>query len=208
MKKFDLTNSVVEGTEWFSRLAIVNLIWLLFSLPIITLIPATDALFQLTNDWSNGTTNKSLFRTFMYYFKQNFWSSFKVGLPFCLIAIILILDSWFLNTQMLSSSAGIQIYKYALYTFGILFGLTALYSYPLSKKIKLPVSRLYLSGMVLMISQPIISLGLLISIIVIAIVLLKWPALGFFFSVSLVAWLATLAMEKAYKKAAKNIVKE
>lgn len=180
MKKFDLTNSVVEGTEWFSRLAIVNLIWLLFSLPIITLIPATDALFQVTNDWSNGKTNKSLFRTFMYYFKQNFWSSFKIGLPVCIIMFILFLDSWFLNTQM-TATAGIQIYKYALYTFGILFGLTSLYSCPLSKKVNVSVSRLFLTGMVLMVSQPLISLLLLISIIVMAIVLLKWPALAFFF---------------------------
>lgn len=207
MKKFDLTNSVVEGTEWFSRLAIVNLIWLLFSLPIITLIPATDALFQVTNDWSNGKTNKSLFRTFMYYFKQNFWSSFKIGLPVCIIMFILFLDSWFLNTQM-TATAGIQIYKYALYTFGILFGLTSLYSCPLSKKVNVSVSRLFLTGMVIMISQPLISLLLLISIIVMAIVLLKWPVLGFFFLVSLVAWLATLAMEKAYKKTANNTVKE
>lgn len=207
MKKFDLTNSVVEGTEWFSRLTIVNLIWLLFSLPIITLIPATDALFQVTNDWSNGKTNKSLFRTFMYYFKQNFWSSFKIGLPVCIIMFILFLDSWFLNTQM-TATAGIQIYKYALYTFGILFGLTSLYSCPLSKKVNVSVSRLFLTGMVLMVSQPLISLLLLISIIVMAIVLLKWPALAFFFSVSVLAWLATLAMEKAYKKTANNTVKE
>ena len=207
MKKFDLTNSVVEGTEWFSRLTIVNLIWLLFSLPIITLIPATDALFQVTNDWSNGKTNKSLFRTFMYYFKQNFWSSFKIGLPICFIMFILFLDSWFLNTQM-TATAGIQIYKYALYTFGILFGLTSLYSCPLSKKVNVSVSRLFLTGMVLMVSQPLISLLLLISIIVMAIVLLKWPALAFFFSVSVLAWLATLAMEKAYKKTANNTVKE
>lgn len=207
MKKFDLTNSVVEGTEWISRLAIANLVWLLFSLPLITLVPATDALFQVTNDWSNGKTNKSLFRTFMYYFKQNFWSSFKIGLPICFIMFILFLDSWFLNTQM-TATAGIQIYKYALYTFGILFGLTSLYSCPLSKKENVSVSRLFLTGMVIMISQPLISLLLLISIIVMVIVLLKWPVLGFFFLVSLVAWLATLAMEKAYKKTAKNIVKE
>ena len=207
MKKFDLTNSVVEGTEWFSRLAIVNLIWLLFSLPIITLIPATGALFQLMSDWSNGETAKPIFRNFMHYFKQNFWSSFKIGLPVCIIMFILFLDSWFLNTQM-TATAGIQIYKYALYTFGILFGLTSLYSCPLSKKVNVSVSRLFLTGMVLMVSQPLISLLLLISIIVMAIVLLKWPALAFFFSVSVLAWLATLAMEKAYKKTANNTVKE
>lgn len=206
MKKFDLTNSVVEGTEWFSRLAIVNLLWLIFSMPLVTLIPSTDALFQVMNDWSNGDTKKPIFRTFTHYFKQNFWSSFKIGLPFFLIIIILSLDSWFLDTQIVAST-GIQIYKYALYTFGLLFGLTFLYTYPLSKKVNLSVFRLYLSGMVVMISQPITSLIVLASLIILAIVLLKWPALFFFFSASVFAWIATLAMNIGYKKTVKKQLK-
>lgn len=206
MKKFDLTNGVVEGTEWISRLAIVNLLWLLFSIPIVTFIPATDALFQVMNDWSNGELHKPIFRTFFYYFKQNFWSSFKLGLLFCLVAGILSLDIWFLTVYG-RDNTGLQIYKYALYTFGVILGLTTLYSYPLTKKVNLPIARLYLSGLVLMISQPLVSLGLLVSVGVLVLVLLKWPALFFFFSASVVAWLATLALNKSYKKNAKNQTK-
>lgn len=203
MKRFGLTNSVVEGTEWISRLAMVNLIWLLFSIPVITFIPATDALFQVMNDWSNGELHKPIFRTFFYYFKQNFWSSFKLGLLFCVVAGILYVDIWFLTVYG-RDNIGLQIYKYALYTFGVVIGLTALYSYPLSKKVILPKGRLYLSSLVLMISQPLVSLGLLTSIGVLTLVLLKWPALFFFFSVSILGWLSTLALNKGYEKNAKN----
>lgn len=206
MKKFDLTNSVVEGTEWISRLAMVNLIWLLFSIPVITFIPATDALFQIMNDWSNGELHKPIFHTFFYYFKQNFWSSFKLGLLFCLVVGILYVDICFLTVYG-RDNTGLQIYKYALYTFGVIIGLTALYSYPLSKKVTLPIGSLYLSGLMLMISQPLVSLGLLTSIGVMALALLKWPALFLFFSASVLAWLATLALNKSYEKNTKNKTK-
>lgn len=203
LKKIDTTKIVVKATEWVSNMAILNLTWLLFSLPIITIIPATDALFNVIHDWEAETPSEPIFHLFTQSFKKNFKHSYKFGLPMFLIAAIFVLDIVFLSMQTIPD-AWFQLFKYALYTLSILFLLGALFSYPLSKRIQTTPLRTFLSGLMLAIGHPIISLGLLLSLIIILFILLRWPALLFFFSVSGIAWLSTKAVTQATKKQKKN----
>lgn len=203
MKKINWSKALVSGTEWFARLAVLNLTWLLFSLPILTLVPATDALFSVLDHWRKEETEIPIFRTFWEVFRQNFWRSFKLGLPILLVSIVVLLDIWFFHHYP-KAAAWLQIYKYSIYTFGLLFGLVTLYSYPLSKRSNHSILQLYLTSAYLMIGNPLYSLGLLFSAVTIFLILLKWSGLFFFFSASLLAWLATLAVDRALKKAAER----
>lgn len=199
MKKFDLTNGIVEGAEWISRLAVLNLVWLLFSLPIVTSIPATNALFYVLHLWSHGDHSLPIFKTFWDYFKTHFWEGYKIGLPVLGIVVVLLLDSWYL-TNLASPATWIQIYKYVIYVVSILFSLTTLFYFPLTKKMTVSLPKKVLTGFVLMIGHPLISLGLILASAALIFVLLRWPALLFFFSVSGFGWIATLATKKAFNK--------
>ena len=196
MKKFDFSNGIVVATEWISRLAIANLMWLMCSLPVVTLIPATNALFHLFALWSNGEDTPSIAKTFWSSFKNQFWNSYKAcGLVWS-IFFILLLDSWFL-THLAQMQAWLHIYKYVLYITTILFSLTALYYFPLTKKLRGTVLKQLLTAFWLMIKHPVLSLLLAVSSILLVIVLLRFPALLFFFSGSGVAGLATVFVNKA-----------
>lgn len=116
MKKNDLSSIVVKGTDWFANLAVLNLCWLLFSLPVVTLIPATDAVFNLINKWVLEGQPSNVFKSFIASFKENFGKSFRWGIPLLLVTIILIIDLYFLN-QLMIPSAWFSILKYAFYTF-------------------------------------------------------------------------------------------
>lgn len=199
MKKFDFTNGIVEGAEWVSRLALLNLVWLLFSLPIITAIPATNALFYILHLWSQGERTIPIFKTFGDYFKSHFWEGFKTGTPALVILVILLLDSWYL-ANLASPPAWIQIYKYVIYVAFVLFSLTVLFYFPLTKKLTTSLPKQFLTGFVLMVGHPIISLGLLLVTVALIFVLLRWPALLFFFSASGLGWIATIASKNAFSK--------
>ncbi|WP_028273717.1 YesL family protein [Atopococcus tabaci] len=203
MKKVDTTKIVVHGTEWVSRMAVLNVSWLLFSLPVLTVVPATDTAFELLNCWEEEGPTQSVFRLFAQTFKKNFTRSYKFGLPMLVIAIIFILDILFLSSQSIPE-AGFQVLKYAVYTLFVVFVVGLLYGYPLLKKIQKNTLQTFLMGIMLAVAHPIISLGLLISLIGLFFIFLKWPAVIFFFSFSAPAWLGTkavsLALEKNRKK--------
>lgn len=199
MKKIDLTKGVVSSTEWIARLAILNLIWLLFSIPIVTIFPATNTLFYILHLWANGETTGSILKTFWTHFKAHFWTGYKVGLPIFILLLILFIDRWFL--EQLSSQAGwIQIYQYVLYFLTILFCLTALFYVTLTKIVQLPLRKQFLTSFFLMIGHPLISFGLLLTVMVLLFIFSRWPALLFFFSGSGIGWAATLATKKAVSK--------
>ncbi|WP_445661424.1 YesL family protein [Bacillus sp. FSL K6-3431] len=77
--------------ESLSNFFLLNLIWILFSLPLITLFPATAAMFAVIRDWKLGK-HTSIFIAFLTYFKSNFMISFISGLLFFLFVFIFYID--------------------------------------------------------------------------------------------------------------------
>jgi len=154
----------VTFTEWFSGIAILNLSWLLFSLPIVTLIPATDAVFEVVNEWKEDKKPENIFEQFKYYFQKNFKQSFKLGLPIFIVVIIVIADLYFLSSLTLAVT-WFQIFKYAFYTLMVLIFLAILYAYPLAKRTGIRSFRIFLMGLMLMVGNPKVTISLLIMLI-------------------------------------------
>lgn len=199
MKQMDPTKIVVSGTEWFSSLALLNLCWLLFSLPLITIIPATDTVFELVNQWEITGRPKSIFRHFKETFKTNFKTSYQWGLPFFAVLFIIGVDIYILK-QITMDEAWFHILKYAFYTFSLLITVALFYAYPLSKRSNKKSVRVFVSGFLTVIGNPLLTGGVVLSFIALAILFSIWPALLFFFSVSGPAWLMTKAVSQALKK--------
>ncbi|MBS4178990.1 YesL family protein [Lederbergia citrea] len=98
-----IMNSRFYGlVETVSNFFLLNLLWILFSIPLITLFPATAAMFAILRDWKMGK-NPSLLSSYFTYFKDFFKQSTLIGLCFSICIGILVLDFMFmdeLNTVM------------------------------------------------------------------------------------------------------------
>ncbi|MCK0472248.1 YesL family protein [Halalkalibacter sp. AB-rgal2] len=77
--------------EKMTNFFLLNLIWLLFSLPIITLFPATAAMYAVIRDWVQGK-DSGVIQPFFQYFKVNFKHSFAYGILWGICLFIFYID--------------------------------------------------------------------------------------------------------------------
>lgn len=83
--------AVVTFTEYFSQLALLNVLWVLSAILIFPLLAGTEAVFHCVSKIVNKETF-SLSATFYQYVKENLWKSVKRMLPYFILFLILIID--------------------------------------------------------------------------------------------------------------------
>lgn len=83
----------ILGTRFWS-LIILNLLYILFCLPIITIGPATAGMVKVLRNWSRRE-HAFVWGDFWETFKNNFKQSFVVGLINLVVFPILVYDLWF-----------------------------------------------------------------------------------------------------------------
>ena len=200
MKKVDWSSILIKGTEWFARLAVLNLVWLLFSLPLLTVIPATQTVFIILKMWNDGERlNQSVFYLFKTTFVSCFKESYRLGLPFLVIGSILVLNLTFFFTANIEST-WFFILKIATFLLTVLYIYLLFYSFALSTFRKEKVKNIIEIAFIIMLSQPGYTLMIGLSIMLSTIVFDFFPALLFFFSISMIGFLFLKATEKGYKK--------
>lgn len=82
--------------EKFANLLILNALWLICSLPILTIGPATSAMLCVVRQWKLHQDTSSV-RNFFYYFKENFKYSFIIGILYIGYSILLFFNLYYLN---------------------------------------------------------------------------------------------------------------
>ncbi|MEK3854910.1 YesL family protein [Cytobacillus sp. FSL H8-0458] len=103
--------------EFIMNAFLLNLLWLVFCLPVLTIFPATTAMFGVVREWQNHKDIR-LASAFFRHFKENFKQSFLIGAIWLVFSCLLIAD--FLITNQLNSN-----FKYVLFSF--LFLLSIVY---------------------------------------------------------------------------------
>ncbi len=83
----------ILGTRFWS-LIFVNLLYILFCIPIVTIGPATAGMVKILRNWSRRE-NAFIWGDFWETFKVNFKQSFIVGLINIVVWTLLIYDLWF-----------------------------------------------------------------------------------------------------------------
>ena len=71
----------------------LNIFWLIFSIPIITIFPATGALYFTTNELAHRRV--AGFAEFWEGFKKYFWTSYKWGLLLLISGYLFYMNIWF-----------------------------------------------------------------------------------------------------------------
>jgi len=119
--------------ESLTNFFLLNLLWLLFSLPLFTLFPATAAMFAVIRDWKLGKQT-GIFTTFFTHFKANFKLSFIAGLLFFLFAFIFYID-FMLIDQLATTMSVIVMSMLFLLCFIVL--IVCIYLFPVIVHFKL-----------------------------------------------------------------------
>jgi uncharacterized membrane protein YesL len=118
-----LDTRVYRWLEVATDFFLLNLMWLVACLPVVTIFPSTAAMFGVVRDWVHGKEG-SLTRTFIARFRENFGQSLLVGVIWTVFGVALFLD--FLVASKLSFGAevvlkALLVLVSALYAFGSIF---------------------------------------------------------------------------------------
>jgi uncharacterized membrane protein YesL len=110
------------ATDFF----LLNLMWLVACLPVVTIFPSTAAMFGVVRDWVRGKEG-SLTRTFVTRFRENLWQSLLVGAIWTVFGVALFFD--FLVANQLSYWAEIAL-KSVLVLVSVVYAFGSVYLFP------------------------------------------------------------------------------
>ncbi len=121
-----MDGKIYKAMEFIMNAFLLNLLWLVLSVPILTIFPATTALFGVVREWKKQNDIR-IFSAFFRLFKENFKQSFLVGIVWLVFTGLLLGD--FIITNQVNSSV-----KYILFSFffllGILYLFVSIYIFP------------------------------------------------------------------------------
>ena len=121
-----LDTRVYKWLETATDFFLLNLMWLVASLPVVTIFPSTAAMFGVVRDWVRGKDG-SLTRTFIARFRENLGQSLLVGTIWAVFGIALFLD--FLVASQLSYWAEIVL-KSVLVLVSTVYAFGSVYLFP------------------------------------------------------------------------------
>lgn len=76
----------------FTSFVLLNLLWLLFCLPVVTIFPATAALFGTVRKWTRTGLDVGVYKVFVQEFKLNFKKSLGLGVLWAILFTIISMD--------------------------------------------------------------------------------------------------------------------
>lgn len=189
-------------TEWITRFAYVNLLWIGFSLlglVVFGISPATVAMFTIIRKWIMGDNDFPVFQTFWNSYKKEFLRGNRLGLVIALLAYIIFID---LNYIKLDTIIQIPLY---LIIFAIV--MTILYIFPVYVHYNVTFIQLFKNSFFIMMVNPLSSILMLIGFVALFLVMKFLPALSFFFGGSLSAGIIMSSCYLAFQKIEKKLQK-
>lgn len=200
---FNLNGKLGGFLSGIANLIILNLLWMLCCIPLITIVPATAAMYYVTLKMVRKE-DPSILRAFFHSFRQNL----KQGIILSIIVLLLTV-AVSANIRILSNSAE-EIHRVPLilsYGIGALACVTCSYICPLLSRFENTVSATVRNSTILALSHPLKSviiavlnlspvLLLLFLTKVFIVTALFWFLLGF----AAVAWINSLMINKIFAK--------
>lgn len=129
------TNVFFRMLDIFAHFVLLNLIWIICCLPVVTIFPATAALFAVVRKWITEGTDAGTVRLFFGKFRENFRKSFLIGLGWMVAGVILYVDYSILlqyDIAMKSAIFGILVFASLVYVFMSLYIFFVLVHFELS----------------------------------------------------------------------------
>ncbi|OCA87825.1 hypothetical protein A8F94_08250 [Bacillus sp. FJAT-27225] len=111
--------------EKISNFLLLNLLWLLLSMPVIILLPATAAMFGVIRSWIKNKET-SVIRVFFELFKENFKHSLLFGIIWAIYAasayinLVIAVGYWKVTLTLLLIALGIILTFMTVYIFPVM----------------------------------------------------------------------------------------
>jgi uncharacterized membrane protein YesL len=121
-----LDTRVYRWLEVVTDFFLLNLLWLVACLPVVTIFPSTAAVFGVVRDWVRKKEG-SLMGTFVARFRENFGQSLLIGLVWTVFGVALVLD--FLVANQLSYWPGV-VMKSVLVLASSVFAFGSVFLFP------------------------------------------------------------------------------
>lgn len=200
MNTSELMGFLFKFSDWFMKLAYINILWILFSsfgLFIIGFFPATFAMFSVIRLLLTNKEEASIFKSFWFFYTGDFLKSNIIGWTVTSILAMLYLD---LNIIKASSIDFLQLLYYPIIILAFLFSLTVLYVIPTYIHYDLKIVQVFKNSFMIMILNPLNTFTMISSVLLIVLISIFLPVIILFFSGSVLAVLITIAALRSYKK--------
>lgn len=121
-----LDGRIYKIMEFIMNAFLLNILWLIMCLPIVTIFPATTAMFGVVRAWKKRG-DIQIFSDFFRLFRESFKQSLLIGFLWMLLAGLLLGD--FIIIYHLNSNMKYTIFPFLLFL-GILYLFASVYIFP------------------------------------------------------------------------------
>ena len=144
---------------------LLSLLWLVISIPLVTIFPATVALFGVLRVWREED-REDVLGPFFSTFRAKFWQSLLVGLGWAAIGAVLGVD--ILVSRRIPGAVAIPV-LIALGLITLLYCQLSVYLFPIIAHMRTGVRGIIRNAFLLTLSQPFLSLLAAVGITIVAI---------------------------------------
>jgi uncharacterized membrane protein YesL len=190
-----LDSRIYQALKVFADFFILNLMWLLACLPILTVFPATAAMFGVCREWVKGR-NADTIEAYFSFFKGNFKRSLYLELVWSLIGGLLLANYAFLAinydlVRTMSVGAKFPLFVWVVFT-GLMYLFTSVHLFPVLVNYDTSLLGVLKISLLLSVSRPFITLLCLLTLAISVVLLWFLPlSLGILgsFTAYLIYWL-------------------
>ncbi|MED5019676.1 DUF624 domain-containing protein [Paenibacillus chibensis] len=201
-------------TEWITRFAYSNILWLLCSSPFFfflvtkmlvtganeslqmnwamgivapfTLFPATAALFAVVRKWVMGDPDVKIFSLFFRSYKENYKQSMIGGIFYVLLLVIMLVDYTVYMTQL----SNLQIIGIVMLVLLIVLFVSLFNFFSMIVHYHMGILQILKNAVLITIIRPLRVITTVLGSVVVLFVGSKYPAIIFIFGGSLIAYWA------------------
>ena len=194
---FNLDNGFFRFMGKVCDMILLDILTIIFCIPIITIGPALTALFYVSLKIVRDEEGY-VFRSFFKSFKQNFKQGFLLELVVVAAAIILYIDLGVVNNWMTeNNSLLIRLLFFALVGFTLLSAVTAVYVFPILAKFDNPTKRVLINSVMMAVKHLPNSVFMVIVVVVAGVSVYIYPIL-IFFVIGLAAFINSFVLRKIF----------
>lgn len=179
--------------EVFTDLVYLNLLWMVACLPVVTIAPATAAMFGVVRGWMRGK-DTPIAREFSSLFRENFGRSLAVGLVWSGLGVFLAVD-FLLVGQMESLRRPLYVVFLAL---ALLYVSTTVYLFPVVVNYEQDWKGVIKTSLLFSIARPLTTLQCLLTVAVAVFVVASlW--ISIFVAASVTAYAVYFLCDRAFE---------
>lgn len=171
--------------EWIMRLAILNVLWVVFSLLgaiLLGIFPSTAALFEITRKWITGETDLPIFKYFWTAYKKYFVKANFLGTLVAITGIFLYVDfSFFSNFEGFM----FKVLTALVILVSILYFILLIYVFPVLVTYEISLFQSIKFACLLGIYRPLSTIGILLGSILLYFLFSTFPPVLVFFGGSM-----------------------